>query len=102
MGRINQSCPEFKIKNEPTLSFSDKLLYIISSCYFDQNLSIFYRLFFVLQRLCVCVCGGGKSQNLDYNIIAYVYHNSLTFNIFKSIINKSWKVLNIATVSMWS
>ena len=39
---------------------------------------------------------------MTFNFIAYTYDNLLKFNDPKSIINKSWNLLNTTIVLMWS
>jgi hypothetical protein len=80
------------VKNELSFPFVDALLYTITSYCFDWDCRFSMDSFLTLK--CIYILDI-VFEILDYNFIAYIYHNFLKFNDSKSIIIFEWKLIKI-------
>ena len=67
--------------------------HIVTSYNFDWKLSIFYNSFSYLK---VQIHSSNNLEDLNYDLIAYIYDNFLKFNDYKYIIKKPLNLLNIS------
>ena len=89
----------FFVKNELAFPFIYVLQYIVTPYYLDWKVSILYELFFLTSKSIYILNIVLKIWNIFF--IAHISHNLLKFNDSELIMNKSWEIINIVTVSMW-